>query len=221
MQAESCRRERQHAAELAAAENADGRAGLEQGFNLWFLGDGLCLPCAPGVEPLGDLRVRQRQHRGRQQCGVDRARLADGQRADRDAARHLHDRQQRILAFQGMRIDRHTEHRQWCHRRRHAGQVGGSAGPRDNHLEAFVAGAMGEVVQPLRRAMRRDDQRLIADLERVEGFGGVFHRGPVGLTAHDDRDRFFSHCAPTIPHPWRKEARDYRFRPPAGKAKAL
>src|SRR6185312_17142943 len=67
------------------------------------LRDGFGLPRAPGVEALGDLLIRQGQYAGCKQCGVDCARLADGERPDRHAARHLHDREQRVLAFQRMR----------------------------------------------------------------------------------------------------------------------
>src|SRR5471030_1360417 len=69
--------------------------------------------------------------------------------------------------------------------------------------------------------MGRNDQGLIADLEHVKGLRGVLHRGPVRLAAHNDRDRFCRHCAPTFRTSPRKEARDYRLRPPAGKAKAV
>ena len=86
--------------------------------------------------------------------------LADGQRADRHAGRHLHDREQRITAGQRLRFDRHAEHRQLGQRRRHAGQMGGAAGAGDDQLEARGACALGEGEQPLRSAMGGDDPRL-------------------------------------------------------------
>jgi hypothetical protein len=55
------------------------------------------------VQPLGQRVVADGQHGRRQQSGVDRAGASDRQCADRDAGRHLHDRQQRILA--GQRLD--------------------------------------------------------------------------------------------------------------------
>ena len=50
------------------------------------------------VERRGQIRIAGGQHGHREQRRVDRAGLADGERGHRYAARHLHDRQQRILA---------------------------------------------------------------------------------------------------------------------------
>ena len=66
--------------------------------------------------------------------------------------------------------------------------MGGAAGAGDDHLEALGPGALGEGDHALRRAMGRDDARVIGDAERVERLGGVAHRRPVGLAAHDDGD---------------------------------
>ena len=73
-------------------------------------------------------------------------------------------------------------------RRRHAGQVRGAAGAGDDHLEARGLGALGEGVEPVGRAVGRDDAGLVGDAERVERLGGVPHGRPVGLAAHDDGD---------------------------------
>ena len=63
-------------------------------------------------------------------------------------------------------------------------------GARDDHLEARGLGALGEVEKPLRRAMRGHDFRFKADLQLLEEHGGVAHRLPIGLAAHDDGDGF-------------------------------
>ena len=62
------------------------------------------LRCAPGVEPLGERRIGQRQHARGEQRRIDRAGLADRERADRHARRHLHDRQQRVQPRQRLAI---------------------------------------------------------------------------------------------------------------------
>ena len=93
-QAERCRGEREHTRELSAAENSDGGSGLQQGSVFWPPGDGFGLARAPGIEPLGDFRVRQGNHRGGEQRGVGCTRLADHQRTDGNSARHLQDREQ-------------------------------------------------------------------------------------------------------------------------------
>ena len=53
--------------------------------------------------------IAERQDGGGEQRGIDGAGLADRQRADRHARRHLHDRQQAVLAGQRLRLDRHAE----------------------------------------------------------------------------------------------------------------
>ena len=112
--------------------------GFEQALSLWAAWRRLGLPLRARRRAAWRAPVRQRQHGGRQQRRIDRAGLADGERADRDAARHLHDREQRILALQRVRVHRHAEHRQRRHRCGHAGQVGGAAGAGDDHLEAVA-----------------------------------------------------------------------------------
>jgi len=70
-----------------------------------------------------------------------------------------------------------------------------AAGAGENHLKTFALGVLGEGDEPAGRAMRRNDSRLIADVERLQGLGRVAHRRPVGLRTHDDGDgfRLFGH----------------------------
>ena len=150
----------------------------------------LRLARAPGIEPLGDFRIGQGNHGGGQQRGIGCPRLADRQRADRNPARHLQDRKQRILAFQRMRVHRHAEDGQRGHRCGHAGQVRRAPGTGDDDLEPGLARAACELVEPLRRAMGGHDAGVVTDSQGVKRFCGVLHRGPVRLAAHDDRDRF-------------------------------
>ena len=79
----------------------------------------------------GDRRVHQGDDRGGQQGGVDRPGLADGQRADGHAARHLDDRHQAVHALQRVALDGHAEHRQRRHGRGHARQEIGRASCRE------------------------------------------------------------------------------------------
>jgi hypothetical protein len=44
--------------------------------------------------------------------------------------------------------------------------MGGAARARDDDLEPFVLGVLGEGYEPVGGAMRRNDPRLIADAER-------------------------------------------------------
>ena len=68
------------------------------------------------------------------------------------------------------------------------GQMGGAAGAGDDHLEPAAGGRRRVLGHQRRRAMRRDDFRLVRHAERVQDFGGMPHRVPVRLAAHDDAD---------------------------------
>ena len=132
--------------------------------------------------------VLQRQDLRGEQAGVGGAGLADRQRADRHAGRHLHDGEQAVLARQRLGGDGHAEHGQHRHGCGHAGQVRRPAGAGDDHLEAARLGALGIVVEPLGRAVGRDHLGLVGDARARQHVGGVLHGGPVGQAAHDDAD---------------------------------
>ena len=87
------------------------------------------------------LLVARREDAHREQAGV--AGVADRDRRDRDAARHLHDRQQRVEPVELRERHRHADHRQRRHRRGHARQVRGAAGARDDHPQAAVGAPIG------------------------------------------------------------------------------
>ena len=72
----------------------------------------------------------------RQQAGIRCAGLADGKRAHRNAARHLHDREQRIETLQRGALHRDAEHRDDGMCGDHAGQMRGAAGARDDDFDA-------------------------------------------------------------------------------------
>ena len=54
------------------------------------------------------------------------------------------------MPFSALAFDRHAEHRQRGHRRRHARQMRRAAGAGDDHLQAAILGRMGIIVEPLR-----------------------------------------------------------------------
>ena len=83
-----------------------------------------------------------------EQAGV--AGVADRDRGDRDAGRHLHDREQRVHAVEVLERHRDADHRQRRDRGEHAGQVGRSAGAGDDHRAARGRRRPGR-----RRASRR------------------------------------------------------------------
>src|SRR5512144_1204532 len=80
------------------------------------LSDGLGLRRAEGSDPRGKLLVGKREDLRRKQPGIGRSRLADGERSDRNARRHLVDRQQAVETFQGAALDGNAEHGKHSHR---------------------------------------------------------------------------------------------------------
>ncbi len=62
------------------------------------------------------------------------------------------------LAFHG-----HAEHRQGGHRCDHARKMGSAAGTGDDDLKAILARRCGEIDHAQRRAVRRNDTRLIVE----------------------------------------------------------
>ena len=124
----------------------------------------------------------------RQEAGVDRAHLADRQRPDGHAGRHLRDRVEAVLAAEHGRRDRHAEHGQRRQRRRHAGQMRGSAGAGDDHLEAACLRRLRVLVQALRGAVRGDDLGLVGDFQLVQDLGRSLQGRPVRLASHYDAD---------------------------------
>ena len=129
-------------------------------------------------------RIRRAKQRGVLGAGV-----ADGQRPDRDAARHLDDRQQRVQPLQRPALHRHSQDRQRGLGGNHAGQVRRAARPGDDHAQSAFFGRAGVLAHPFRRAMRGDDAALVRDLELFEHLRRMTHRVPIRLAAHDDSDQ--------------------------------
>ena len=140
--AQTARRHREHAAELTAAEHANGRAGRES--TRAVTGAARAGPRrqsrrdTPGA--CAKIGPRRRQNRNREQARVGRARGADRDRRHRNALRHLHDRQQRIEAVQRRALHRHADHGQHGVRGHHPRQVRRAAGARDDHFQPALRG---------------------------------------------------------------------------------
>ena len=106
---------RRHAAELAAADNADSGVGREREgvmrgvvpldrIGLSSATRPAVCSLAVSVEPRGKRRVAHGEDRRREQGGVHRARPADREGSDRNAGRHLHDREQAVHALEALAI---------------------------------------------------------------------------------------------------------------------
>ena len=85
---------------------------------------------------------------------------------------------------------------------------------RDHNLEALFACRLGELEQSLWRAVSGDDEGPMANAERVQRVGGMFHGCPIGLASHDDRNWLRRHFDLRQAQ---NEALDYRHGYRAGK----
>ena len=115
-------------------------------------------------------------------------RVADGDGRDRDAGRHLHDREQRVEPVELLERHRHADHRERGHRCGHPGQVGRTACAGDDHPQPAVDGRDRVFHHPLGRAVGRDDAHLERDRELLEHVDRGLHHRQVGVAAHDDAD---------------------------------
>ena len=132
--------------------------------------------------------VGQRQDCGRQQAGVGGAGLADRQRADRHAGRHLHDRQRLSRPFSALLSTGTPSTGSVVMAAVMPGRCAAPPAPAMITFSPRALALLAICVQPLRRAVRRDDLGLVGDAQLVQHLGGVLHRRPVGLAAHDDAD---------------------------------
>ena len=115
-------------------------------------------------------------------------------RAHRHAARHLHDRQQRIHALQRLALDRHAEHGHSVFAATIPGRCAAPPAPAMITCKPARLGARRIFHHPLRRAVRRDDLRFVRYVEERQHLGRMAHGLPVGLTAHDDADQRLGHA---------------------------
>jgi hypothetical protein len=74
-----------------------------------------------------------------------------------------------------------------------------AARSRDDDFEAARFRTFGKGIKPLGRAMRRNDLRLKRHAEFRQNVGGVFHRRPVRLAAHDDADERLGFAHRSLP----------------------
>ena len=190
----------EHPPELSAPEHADDgarehrlRQGTVSPITRCVCSARNCSRRRASSAPLGG------EDRDGEERRVDRAGLPDGEGRDGHAAGHLHDRQQRIEAFQGGALDRHAEDRQRRVGGGHAGQVRGAARARDQDLQAPARRGRGVLGHPARGAVGRDDPALVGDAELDQRFRGVPHGLPVRLAAHDDADEGAFHRGSLTP----------------------
>ena len=130
----------------------------------------------------------KREDLSRQERGVRGPARTDGESADRDAFRHLHDGQERIEAVQLRRGDGHTEDRHERLRRDHPGEVRRTASASDDNLQASFGGRFRVAKQPIRSTVRGHDARFEWDAEVAQHLTRRAHVLVVALASHHDAD---------------------------------
>src|SRR6185503_15231357 len=110
-----------------------------------------------------------------QQRRIDRSRTTDGERADGNACRHLHDGEERVHAVESLGLDRHAEHRQMRFGGGHARQMRRTACPRNDDLKATPRSRFSKLKEQVGCTMRRNDFYFIWNLQLIESLGGMFH----------------------------------------------
>ena len=105
------------------------------------------------------------ENRNGQKRGIDRAGLSDRECADGNPARHLHDGEQRIHAFQSVTLNGDAEHRYQGLSCDHARQMRGAACAGDDHFDSARLRRCGEIGHMLRSAMGGDDATFMRHAE--------------------------------------------------------
>ena len=114
---------------------------------------------------------------------------ADGHGADRHAARHLHDRQQRVHAVERLRLDRHAEHRHArCGRPACPGRWAAPPAPAMMTSRPSASAPSANSARSWGVRWADTTRTTCGHLELVEHLDGVPHRLPVRPGTHHDGD---------------------------------
>ena len=127
--------------------------------------------------------------------------VADGHGRDRDPARHLDDREQRVEAAEVLGRDGHADHRQRRLGGEHARQVGRAAGAGDDHPDPAARRRLRVAEQVVRRPMGGHDPHLARDAQLLERHRRLLEAREVRAAAADDADdgRFVGHVRRSQP----------------------
>ena len=151
-------------------------------------------------EPLAQRRVVVRQDaQSRAGAAFAAPLVADGQRAHRHAARHLHDRQQRVHALERAALDRarRAPGTTVC-----AATIPGrcAAPPAAAMITWMPRRSAADAYSAIRTGVRCADttRHSCGTPKRLQHLVRMAHRFPVGLAAHDHRDQRAVVCHPGI-----------------------
>ena len=129
------------------------------------------------------------QNRRGKQRRVDGSGFSDGQRAYRNAARHLRDGKKRIEPLEHFRFHGDAQHRKHRFRRRHARKMRCAACPRNDHFNTAFFGGRRIFEKEIRGTVSRNHAGFISHAEIAQCVRGVLHGLPIGRGTHDDADQ--------------------------------
>ena len=125
------------------------------------------------------------QDRDRQQRCIGGARLADGQRGDRNPLGHLDNGEQGIDALQAGGRHGHRQHRQDRLGGDHSRQMRRTAGSGNDDLQSPRLGLLGILKKPVGGAVCRNDPRFVGDGELPQQVNARKKDFVVALASHD------------------------------------
>ena len=126
-----------------------------------------------------------------EQAGIGRAGLADGERADRHAGRHLHDGKRLSWPPSAVVATGTPSTGSGVSEAVMPGRCAAPPAPAMITLRPRALRRLGVLVEPLRRAVGGDDVGLVGNASSSSTSAACFMRRPVGLAAHDDADDGF------------------------------
>ena len=125
------------------------------------------------------------EDRGCEEAGIDGAGPTDREGSHRHAGGHLHDREERIHARQGLRPHRDPEHGERGLGGDHAGKVGGPSGAGHDDAYPSPGGGLGVFEEQVRGSVGAHDSGFVGHAQGFERLGRVSHGLPVTSGAHD------------------------------------
>jgi len=123
--------------------------------------------------------------------------LANGKSCNGCASRHLHYGIEGIFARKVCCWNRYTQDRNECLCREHSGKVGSASGTSNDRPDSPCLCSFGEREQFVGHAMRREDLRLVRNIEKPKNIDRFRHDYPVTSRAHHHTHKWkenFSHA---------------------------
>ena len=117
--------------------------------------------------------------------------VADGDGGDGDAGGHLYNGEQGVETLQCLGFNRHADDGQGREARDHSGKMRCAARAGDDDAQSALVRRAGVTRHVHRCAVRGDNAGFVRNAEFFADLGGGLERGPIGIAAHDDANKWF------------------------------